>query len=550
MTTQPKADVAPVAWPPDVKTEFIRRIKINENVKHDFSKQCFMMKYYSTHPKDWINDWCVTYDPRLKGVKKIPFRMFPRQAVFIDYLLELFEQGESGLVEKCRDIGATWLCCAFSVWLWIFKPYTTVGWGSRKEEYVDDKGNPKAIFPKIRQIIANLPHWMRPDGYSERVHATYMKILNPVNGSAITGEAGDGIGRGGRTSIYFKDESAHYERPEKIEAALGDNTDVQVDISSVNGSANVFYRRRMAGIEWKPGLEIESGVTRVFIFDWRDHPGKTQEWYDKRLKKAEAEGLRHIHAQEVDRDYSGSVEGIIIRSEWIRSAIDAHIHLKDLGDWFSGNHHLGQDIADGGGDRNAAVGKWGSVVNHASHWGGEAGPAARVAVPLCIEKKYYELSYDNIGVGTGFKVEINHMREEAAWPKNLRVYKWTAGGVVQDPTDPVIPGDSDGESPLNEDQYLNLKAQSYFRTRGKFYKTYLARTQGIIYPVEEMISLSSEIECLHELVMELSQPVSKPSQSGKTMVDKKPQGARSPNLADALIIADNPFRELSILDVL
>jgi hypothetical protein len=60
--------------------------------------------------------------------------------------------------------------------------------------------------------------------------------------STATGEAGDNIGRGGRTLGYFKDESAHYEHRDLIEAALGDNTNVQIDISSVNGLGNVFHR--------------------------------------------------------------------------------------------------------------------------------------------------------------------------------------------------------------------------------------------------------------------------------------------------------------------
>jgi hypothetical protein len=34
---------------------------------------------------------------------------------------------------------------------------------------------------------------------------------------------------------------------------------------------------------------------------------------------------------------------------------------------------------------------------------------------------------------------------------------------------------------------------------------------------------------------ELAQPVSKPSKGLKTMVDKKPDGTKSPNLADATI---------------
>src|SRR5690606_18584010 len=134
------------------------------------------------------------------------------------------------------------------------------------------------------------------------------KLANNDNGATITGESGDNIGRGGRKSRYFKDESAHYERPELIEAALGDNTDVQIDISSVNGLGNVFHRRREAGVLWEPGAKIEPGMTRVFIFDWRDHPEKTQEWYDRRKARAEREGMQHIFAQEVDRNYSAAVQ--------------------------------------------------------------------------------------------------------------------------------------------------------------------------------------------------------------------------------------------------
>ncbi|WP_198932413.1 hypothetical protein, partial [Brucella sp. CMUL 015] len=148
-------------------------------------------------------------------------------------------------------MGATVAASAFSVWLWLYWPGAAIGFGSRKEDLVDRLGDPKSIFDKLRSCIRNLPSdlfW--PKGFHPDKHMTYMKIINPSNGATIAGEAGDNIGRGGRTLIYFKDESAHYERPELIEAALGDNTNVQIDISSVNGMGNVFHRRRMAGFEW------------------------------------------------------------------------------------------------------------------------------------------------------------------------------------------------------------------------------------------------------------------------------------------------------------
>lgn len=544
-------------WPPDYLAEFKRRQRLL-NCLRDKQLRADTQLFYRTHPVEWINDWCVTYDPRNKSPlpRLMPFRLFPRQEEFVRFIYDCIVDAESGLVEKARDMGASWVCCAISVWLWLYWDGVAVGWGSRKEDLVDKKGDMSAIFPKMRMIIDNLPAWMQPKGYNPKFHAAHMKIINPENGSVITGEAGDNIGRGGRTTVYFKDEAAHYERPELIEASLGDNTDVQIDISSVNGTANVFYRRRMAGEVWYPDQKPERGKTRVFIMDWRDHPNKTQEWYDRRREKAEREALLHIFKQEVERDYSGAVLGVIIPQEWVKAAIDAHLVLKQKypdiypnGIPMTGEKTAGQDIADDGGDKNALVVRHGRVAVYAEHWAGEAGEAAKQAVPTCAMFGVKELYYDSIGVGVGFKVQINTMRETwANWPQGLRVMPWNAGAGVLDPQDPSIQGDE--FSPNNEDQYENLRAQSWFRTRTAFYKTYRAVMYGEEFPPEELISIDGRIPRLHELCNELSQPVRKTMNSGKTGIEKKPDGATSPNLSDAFIQAFNPTREVSILDVL
>lgn len=533
-------------WPIDVMTELKARIILMQRLEADPVMRAGVMGYYKTHPVEWINDWCVTYDPRRKPphVKVMPFALFRRQREFIQFLYDCLEHKQNGLVEKCRDVGASWLCCAFSVWLWIFHDDVTIGWGSRKEEYVDKKGDPKALFPKMRMILQNLPWWMIPMGFSLHRDTPYMRILGK-HGATITGEAGDNIGRGGRTTIFFKDESAHYEHPELIEAALGDNTDVQIDISSVNGSANIFYRRRMAGVEWEPGKLPPYGKVWVFIFDWRDHPAKTQEWYDIRRRRAEEEGLLHIHAQEVDRDYSGSQEGIIIPALWARAAIDAHIKLGFVAE---GEKVAMQDVADGGGDRNALIIRHGVVTTFGEHWGGDAGEAAQRAIPLCNERGVTELYYDSIGVGVGFRVEASNMEQKASWNRSLKVIAWNAGAPPMQPDDHVIPDDD--QSPTNKDQYKNLKAQAWFRTRARFYKTYRAIVHGEKYDPSELISISSDMPYREQLILELSQAVRKQNQEGKTIVDKKPDGAVSPNLADAFVACYNPTRELSILDVL
>lgn len=536
-----------MTWPPDYTAEYLRRFKFLNVLNEDEELRSGVMAHYKNNCLAWINDFCMTFDPRNVSPipRLLPFVLFPRQVDFILFLQSCLADKQHGLIEKSRDMGASWLACAFSVWLWLYVPGSVIGWGSRKEEYVDKKGDPKAIFPKIRQIIESLPRWMLPRGFNMDRHAPYMRCINPENGSTITGEAGDNIGRGGRTSIFFKDESAHYERPELVEAALGDNTDVQIDMSSVNGSANVFYRRRMAGEIWTPGCTIAPGKTRVFILDWREHPGKTQAWYDTRRQRAEAEGLLHVLAQEVDRDYSSSIDRLIIRPEWVRAAINAH---RILGFTETGECTAGQDVADDGGDKNALAIRQGVILKFIDHWGGEAGEAAKRSVPLCVMQGVHELYYDSIGVGAGFKTETNRMKENNAIPESMRVMPWSASEKPLDPSRHIIPGDM--QSPTNEDFFKNLKAQAWWRLRTRFYKTYRAVVHKETYPFEDLISIPAEMERLYELEMELSQAVHTYDNAGKLLVDKKPEGARSPNLADAVVICYCPTRKTSIFDVL
>ncbi|MDR8268393.1 terminase, partial [Acinetobacter baumannii] len=111
---------------------------------------------------------------------------------------------------------------------WLFVEGFAGGVGSRKEELVDKKGDPKTLFHKFRDMFSKMPQWLKPKGFVEKVHDNYMRIINPDNGATITGEAGDNIGRGGRTTMYFLDEWAFVERQEAVDAAISQNTNVHI----------------------------------------------------------------------------------------------------------------------------------------------------------------------------------------------------------------------------------------------------------------------------------------------------------------------------------
>lgn len=315
---------------PDYNAVFEWRMKRIELIRKNPQMLEGLKEHYKEHPEDFINEWGCTFDPR--NVEKklpaiVPFLLFPKQREYIQWLHKRWQLGEDGLTEKSRDMGVTWLCVAFAVWMLIFHSGSVVGFGSRKEEYVDKLGDPKSIFWKAREFIKYLPSFFRPD-----VDDPFMRIVNKTNGASIIGEAGDNIGRGNRTSIYFKDESAFYERPEAIEAALSQTSNCKIDVSTPNGNGNPFYRKRHAG------------KIPVFSFHWKDDPRKNENWYKKQKEILDPV----IVAQEIDIDYESSVSNALINGEMIASGQRTQPNsIEIIGQWV-----IGVDAAHEGNDES------------------------------------------------------------------------------------------------------------------------------------------------------------------------------------------------------
>jgi hypothetical protein len=548
LAVRPRA-LAHQQWPPDYDAVYRWRHETLLKLKKDAKLLASSKTYYSARPAEFIMDWMDTYDPRNTERKWMPFVFFMRQSDLVEFLEACAIDQESGLIEKARDMGATWVCCGYTIWRWLFIKSDAIGWGSRKEMLVDTLGDPDSIFEKLRLLVRRLPTVFHPKDFNWARHATFLKLINPENGSIVSGEAGDNIGRGGRKSIFFKDESAHYERPEKIESALGDNTRVQIDISSVNGLGNVFHRRAEHAVEWTRGRELPKGFVRKFIMDWRDNPMKSEEWYQTRRAKYEREGLLHVFAQEVDRNYSAAISNTVIEYHWIRAAIDSHIKVPYIAAAYAElkKHNEiywwgGLDVADEGDDRNAmALREW-IIWRSADEWGErDPGMSARRAIGMCQPHSgNIQCMYDSIGIGASVKSEYNRLTEDEKIidQRLIPFIPWNAGAAVLEPFNRIIPDDD--KSLLNKDFYENLKAQAWWSLRTRFYKTYKAVTEGIMYPVDQLISLDSTMPLLDSICKELAQPTHVKSHRLKTMIDKKPKGTKSPNLADSGVLAYFP----------
>jgi hypothetical protein len=372
---------------PDYTEIYQERIKRLAKLRDDPSLLGGVKAFYKTHPVEFIEDMGFTVDPRnaeIGAPTTIPFVLFPRQVEFIEWLHARWLGREDGVCIKSRDMGVSWLCVAFAVWMWIFHDGSVVGFGSRKEEYVDKIGDPKSLFWKIRKFIGYLPKELVPSGYNENKHAPHMRVLNPSNGASIVGESGDNIGRGNRASIYFKDESAFYEHGDAIDAALSQTSNVKIDVSTPNGSGNAFYRK------------AHSGKISKFEFAWQDDPRKDQAWYQKQIDTLDAV----IVAQEIDRNFEGSVSNAFVPAELVLAAqARGPADIRSIG-----GLRVGIDVARFGDDKTVITFRRGRVMLKQVVL--EKLDVAQVAGRARAEIAAYnelpeQIAVDTIGIGAG-----------------------------------------------------------------------------------------------------------------------------------------------------
>lgn len=482
----------------------------------------------------WFNNWVWTYDPKRvtsanSGGAFIPFDLFERQVELLEWFKERVALREDGLVEKSRDIGYTWVAGGFATHQWLYNPGFKTTFGSRVEQLVDKIGNPDSILEKIRMLLQYLPDWMLPEGFKLGQHATYMRIFNPANGNLISGEAGDQMGRGGRSSLYIVDEAAFIERADRVEASTSGNADVRIWGSSVNGMGNLFARKRHGG-RLRPA--------QIFRYHYTSDPRKTPEWAEKKKLSTEP----HIWASEYDLDYSASVEGICIPAAWVKAA-------QRIGKVFdfkpSTSGTVGGDVGAGKA-ASVAVARFGPVVYPPVAWlEPDTTDTAnkmmayaqdfKISRPDGFDCLVKTLKFDNVGVGVGVSSAFMHNPHATILAIGVNV------GLP--PSDRYWP---DGET--SADKFINSKAEGWWRVRAyckaSFEKLLFheGKAGGIDHPLSDCISLPEDTAGPDSMAMcsQLSLVKYFKNEKGKIQIESKDQlakrGIKSPDHAEALVL--------------
>lgn len=521
------------------RLELLRRCNASQALRLIELERCRRDKFH------WIRNWVWTYDPRVIPDGRnpwMPLALFKRQIEMLDFIDARVAAREDGLIEKSRDIGFTWCAGSWAVHRWLFDPGFKTTFGSRKEMFVDRRGDPDSIFEKFRMILARLPRWQWPRDFGQE-HDNHMRLINPETGSTIVGEAGEEIGRGGRSSVVILDEFAFVPQAESVDASTSGNTETRIFGSSVAGMGNLFARKRHGG-QLRPD--------QIFRFHYSDDPRKTVEW----AKKKRASMEDHKWGSEYDIDYSASVEGICIPARYVEASLALSAMVKEgtLKAEPTRRGTAGLDVGAGGKAKSVFVARFGPVVTTpvprgdpdttgTAHWALDLAKGLVLKRSDAYECRVTVLNYDSVGVGHDVQYALK------TTPK---------GGIAVNPTNTGLPPTDmkwpDGETSV--EKFLNLKAEGWWKVRDRLKRSYElwqhltkatdmdGKPLGHAHAISDCLLLpllTTGIDA-QILASQLSLPKWFRSSTGKIQIESKKEMAvrelPSPDHADALILTE------------
>lgn len=314
----------------------------------------------------FINTFVWQFNPNAIGKFSTtvgPFITPEYQETAVRTILKCIEERSDCILEKSRDMGASWLCLIVMLWFWLFHPMSKFLCVSRNADAVDDREDSDSLFWKLDYIIEHLPEWViEKKDFSRKV----MSFKNHKNGSMITGQATSGkAGVGGRCLAMFVDEFSQIDEARELYDRTSDTTACRIFNGTHKGTGTCFHELTVKAnstpnlvkivMHWtmhpdkfRGAYEWNRFAQRIKYLDpdyvYPDNykfitdgsptggpsPGIRSPWYDEQcLRKGSARGI----AADLDINPSGSVEQVfdaLMISELIASYSKPPTHTLEL----------------------------------------------------------------------------------------------------------------------------------------------------------------------------------------------------------------------------
>ena len=282
---------------PDYSKNLKYRVELLQLARDNLEYQELQRIFCKSSLLYFVNTFCWTYDPRLKNTH-IPFVTYPFQDELLRWVLWLMSNHEMGVIEKSRDMGATWCMEVIAVYMVLFFPGIVDYQLSLREEDVDNRCE-DSLFGKVRYLLRNIPLWLR-GGWEEKAQDIDLKmnLKIPKTGSLIRGQlTGGTAARSGRSTRALYDEFAFVDDSDKVFRASTSLTSCPIFLSTANGMGNMFYQK------------AHDPHIRKRTLHWSLHPMKNPLWATKERLKSDEESW----ASEQEINYSQSTRGRVYK---------------------------------------------------------------------------------------------------------------------------------------------------------------------------------------------------------------------------------------------
>jgi len=201
-------------------------------------------------PLFWINGFVWQFNPNsigLNSTKIGPFVTWPYQDRAFNVLLDAIVNRHDVVIEKSREMGASWLCLLLFLHQAFFVERSKFLIISRDADAVDKTGEPDSLFWKLDYVLNNLPPWMtegncNPPGERDKKYRNVMSLMFPRTQSVISGQASTGkAGVGGRARAMFIDEFSQVKEDFEVYQRTSDTSACRIFNGTHKGVATAFY---------------------------------------------------------------------------------------------------------------------------------------------------------------------------------------------------------------------------------------------------------------------------------------------------------------------
>lgn len=323
------------------------------------------------HHFGWIDD----SQGHGEGGGTMPFHLWPAQVqVAWQFMLQRLV-----LILKARQLGISWLCCGYALWLCLFQPGKVVLLFSKGQAEANE------LLRRIKVLYARLPPWMRDA--LPAVARDNSTEFGFANGSRVQSlPATESAGRSLTASLVILDEAAFLQFADALYTALKPTIDAGgqlIILSTANGVGNLFHKL------WTRAQAGQHGFHAIFL-PWWARPGRDAAWYAAQLAE-------YTDPQMVKQEYpASSTESFLVSgrvrfaAEWCaRQAANVRAGLPQH-QWPTDLQHvpgltiyalpgarrtiIGADVAEGleHGDFSAATvldaDRWEELAHLHGHW--------------------------------------------------------------------------------------------------------------------------------------------------------------------------------------